>query len=377
MRMCCSTNVQTKYLAIIVAEKRGIMDSFEVARLAGVSRSTVSKVVNGHTDVSKETRKKVLEIIEQYGYIPNSAARSLVGASNKVVGLFVLNYLGMGENIIHSSPFITEFLTYAADYLQEKDYKLMISIINKEERLRDIEDMFASMQVIGGIVMGDILPQSIIKNISKKNYNTILVSQYDSVEYDNVLLINTENFAAGYQVVQALLGKGHRRILHISGPKEKSSTGGRYRGYCQCMDDYGLAKEKRVVFVENIHSEVEGYVATKEYFSNLSGDIPTAIFTCNDICAIGCMRALQSLGYVVPRDISVIGHDDSEVGRHISPSLSTVVTSMDILAKKTVELLIGKIENNQEAIKESPYIIEEFEVVLRQSVRDIANESMD
>lgn len=344
------------------------MDSFEVARLAGVSRSTVSRVVNGYSNVSEETRKKVMEVIEEHGYIPNVAGRNLVGTKVNIIGLFILNYKEPTKNIIQTSPFFTEFLSNITDYLQQVNYRLIISMIYQEEQLQSIEDMFVSMQISGGIIIGDLMPKAYLKGISERKANVILVNQYEELEENNIMLLNTANYKAAFQVVEVLIRKGHKRILHLAGPLEKASTLGRYQGYRDCLAKHGLLEEERMIEVDNIHLEDEGYKATKKYFLSLTKETPTALFACNDLLAIGGMRALKELGYKIPKDISVVGHDNTEISRYVSPTLSTVALHIDELVQKTVSLLIENEEGDNMNVR---YNSEEFEILMRESVGDL------
>ncbi|MGI5967129.1 LacI family DNA-binding transcriptional regulator [Anaerotruncus rubiinfantis] len=345
------------------------MKSTEIAKLAGVSRSTVSRVINGYSNVPPETRRRVMDVVEKYGYSPNNAARNLAGKPSRIVGLFIVDLDETSENIIHASPFYSAFLTYAADRLQQKGYQLLVSVIKNRMQMKNILNMFQENMVSGGIFMGDLVPSSILKALSDAHCTSILINQRESVNYPGILTANTENYWGAYEAVNTLIENGHKRIAHIAGSIDKSSTRERFEGYRDCLLKNGIPFEENLVVKMNIHREENGYWAAKQIFANNQGRLPTAIFSSNDLLALGAMRALGDMGFRIPQDVSIIGFDNTEISRFTTPPLSTVAASVEKLSNLAIDNLVALVEG-KECLRQN-LKLEEFEVIVRESILNI------
>lgn len=343
-----------------------MINSEEIAQLAGVSRSTVSRVINGYSNVPPKTKEKVEQIIEQYGYIPNSSARNLAGKPTNSIGLYFVEYGQLEENIIQSSPFYSEFLASAIDRLKKKGYQLVVSIINKEKDFQQVEVAFANKTISGCILMGDVVPEKVLERLSSRECPTFLVNQKAEAEYSGVYEVNTENYGGAYQAVQLLVDQGHKKIAHITGSMEKSSMKERYEGYRDCLLKNGIALNEKYICKTHIHRAESGYLAVKAIMSENTDDKPTAIFAANDLLAFGAMRGLKEMGLRIPKDISIVGYDNAELSQYMSPPLSTVQVSAEKIAKLTIDSLLAVIKKSKEI---QPFLkMEEFRVIERSSV---------
>lgn len=347
------------------------MNSSEIAKLAGVSRSTVSRVLNGYSNVPPATKKKVEDALNKYGYIPNNAARNLRGKPSRIIGMF---FVGIGDTVpdsIHSSPFFAEFLVFFADALKNHKYQLLISVINDLSQIENLKSLFADKTISGAVLMGDIVSEDCLLSMSKLGNKCILINQRAECDLENISLLNTENYQAAYDAVQLLIEKGHRRIAHIAGYQTKISTADRYTGYCQCLRDNDIALDASLVVFGNIHIEDNGYKAGKELLERNKNNFPTAIFCSNDLMAIGFMRAMEELGICVPDDISIIGFDNSELSKCSHPKLSTVETNTNKIAIVAADTLIRSIEVKEENPNLKKQILSEYTIIDRESVRRI------
>lgn len=343
-----------------------MINSEQIAKLAGVSRSTVSRVINGYSNVPPETKEKVERIIKEYGYIPNSSARNLAGKPTNSIGLYFVEYGQLEENIIQSSPFYSEFLAVTVNELKKRDYQLVVSIISKETDFQQIEVAFANKTISGCILMGDVIPGEVLKRLNDQGCPIFLVNQRAEKEYPLVFVVNTENYGGAYDAVQVLVSHGHKRIAHITGSLEKSSMKERYEGYRDCLLKNQLPVKERYICKTHIHRADSGYVAIRELMSVNADEKPTAIFAANDLLAFGAIRSLKELGYHVPEDISVIGYDNAQMSQYISPALSTVHVSAGKISELTIDSLLAVIQKT----KEIPHYLkmEEFRVIERNSV---------
>ncbi len=343
-----------------------MINSEEIAQLAGVSRSTVSRVINGYSNVPPKTKEKVEQIIKQYGYIPNSSARNLAGKPTNSIGLYFVEYGKLEENIIQSSPFYSEFLASTIDRLKKKGCQLVVSIINKEKDYQQVEVAFANKTISGCILMGDVVPGEVLERLSRRECPIFLVNQKADAEYPGVHVVNTENYGGAYQAVQLLVNQGHKKIAHITGSMDKSSMKERYEGYRDCLLENGIGLKETYISKTHIHRAESGYLAVKAIMEENAEDKPTAIFAANDLLAFGAMRGLKEMGFHIPRDISIVGYDNAELSQYMSPPLSTVQVSADKISKLTIDSLLDVIKKSKEI---PPYLkMKEFRVIERSSV---------
>lgn len=344
------------------------MNSSEIAKLIGVSRSTVSRVLNGYTNVPPATKEKVEKALIKYGYTPNNAARNLRGKPSKIIGMFFVGFGDILPASIHSSPFFSEFLVFFADALKTHRYQLLVSIINNKSEMNNIKNLFVDKTISGAVLMGDKVPDEILQEMDREKNKCILINQKDECTLENILLVNTENYKPSYEAVKLLIDNGHKRIANIAGTQSKISTIERYRAYCQCLKDNNLVLDPNLVIFENIHKEYSGYNAGKELIEKNQGNLPTAVFCCNDLMAIGFMRAMKELGIRVPEDISVIGFDNTELSKCSVPKLSTVSTDINKIANITAESFVKFIESTEQMKDLRKQVISEYNIIDRESV---------
>ena len=351
------------------------MKSEEIAKLAGVSRSTVSRVINNYPNVPPKTREKVERVIREYGYRPNNSARNLAGKPANAIGLFFVEFFSgeydeMEENIIHSSPFYSEFLAHAIDQLKKRGYQLTVSIISRQDDFDMIETAYANKSISGCIMMGDIVPDVVLERLSRQGLPTILINQRSKIEFKNIYLINTENYAGAYGAVQLLIDNGHTRIAHITGAFEKASVRERFEGYRDCLGHNQISYNENYIYQTHIHRAESGYTAMEALLKKNKEAPFTAVFAANDLLAFGAIRCMQDKKIRVPQDISIIGYDNAELSGFIAPPLTTVSVSVKAVTKRAVTSLIAVIEKKE---KVPSFAKEEtFTLIERKSVRKLS-----
>ncbi|MEM1484303.1 LacI family DNA-binding transcriptional regulator [Oscillospiraceae bacterium PP1C4] len=345
------------------------MNSWEIAKLSGVSRSTVSRVINNYDNVPDATRKRVQEIIDKHGYTPNNSARNLVGKPSKIVGLFFIEEDEGGSDTIHSSPFYSEFLSYCADELKTKGYQLLISVVKDFHDAENIKSIVDQKLISGSIIMGDLLGDDLLYQLSQRQTFTMLVNQKETIAYDNIILLNTENYGGAYAAVEKLIKCGHVKIAHIAGNIEKISVKQRMNGYLDCLKDHGIAVNKNYIVHARMHKHDGGYHAMQTLLEENKGDYPTAVFATNDLMAVGAIKALKEMDISVPNVVSIFGYDNVEMSSFTIPSLSTVDTKVSEVVHLAVDHLIDAIESGRVAqnILTQSY----YKLIIRDSVKTI------
>lgn len=315
----------------------------DIARISGVSITTVSRVLNNRPDVSDESRRKVLEVIENNNYIPNNSARDLVKTKSDAIGLVVRGV---------SNPFYTDIIRAVESGITAGGYTMVMQQIgSNEDELKRAAIMEREKRLRGLILLGgrfDYTPADLaLLNVPfvccsfSNQYGTLTEKDYSSV--------SIADKETAYQAVRHLIANGHRRIAAlITCPDDRSISQLRYEGYVQAMEEAGLPLEDPLVICTDTYNIQGAYQAMTRALD--AGVDFTAVFAISDNMAIGAMRALREHGRTVPEDCSVIAIDGIEVSDYIDPPLTTLCQPMDEMGRHSVEILldlIGKHSGNR------------------------------
>jgi LacI family transcriptional regulator len=335
--------------ASLQTEGDEFMNSNEIAKLAGVSRSTVSRVINNYSNVPEETREKVLRVIKEYDYVPHASARMLAGSKNKVIGLFIVDLINEEDglkNRITKSPYYLEFTSSVIETASEMDYLVLVHIIHTVAGYEKIKESFYNKTISGGIFIGQNDDDESIKTIIDRGYRVVLVDQSirpEDATYNQCTIVNADNYDGAYRATKYLIDKKHEQIAHITGGTVKFSSKDRIRGYKKALEDAGIKVNKNLIidseFVENA-----GYEATKKLFKSKSKF--SAIFASNDKIAFGAIKAIQEEGLKIPEDISVIGFDDIESSKYVNPPLTSIKMELVEMADLATKSIVASIEKD-------------------------------
>jgi LacI family transcriptional regulator len=344
------------------------MNSSDIAKIAGVSRSTVSRVINNYGNVLPETRKKVLEAIKKYNYVPMASAQMLAGKKSRILGLFIVDTKNENdENIITSSSYFSPFTSAIIDKANKQHYNILISVINEAKDFKNAKDMFYNKTIFGGIFIGARNNETEIYDIIEKGYKVAVVEQEVKDEddpFNKCVVINSDSFGGAYEATTYLIGLGHKKIAHVCGDMKQLTAISRLEGYKKALKDSGLELEHSLV-VNGNYTEESGYRAVKKL---LSESKPTAIFLANDSMSLGAIRAIQEANLRIPEDISIIGFDDIEVARYLRPALTTVRVSVFQMASICANSLIRA--NDKDIVFYDNYKIP-VELIIRESCMEI------
>ena len=324
------------------------MNSIEIAKIAGVSRSTVSRVINNYSNVSEETKEKVLKVINEFDYVPHASARMLAGSKNKVIGLFVVDLINEEDglkNRITKSPYYLEFISSVIETASEMDYLVLVHIIHTVSGYEKIKESFYNKTISGGIFIGQNDDDESIQTIIDRGHKVVLIDQSirpEDVTYNQCIIVNADNYNGAYSATKYLIDKKHKQIAHITGGIAKFSSKDRSRGYKKALEDAGLKINNKLIidseFVENA-----GYEAAKKLLNGMSNF--SAIFASNDKIAFGAIKAIQERGLKVPEDISVIGFDDIESSKYFNPPLTSMKMKLVEMADIATKSIIESIEH--------------------------------
>ena len=334
----------------------------DVAKRAGVSNAVVSYVVNnGPRKTSEETRKKVLKAIEELGYRKNNVARSLKTNTSKVIGLIIPD---------SSNEFYSEVAKGIEEELYKWGYTLMFgNSANSIERQRNYIETFISQMADGIIFLTTPLPQDHLGVIKGNKIPMVVVDPEFDINKDRekeLCIVTVDNHKGGRLAGEYLLAQGHQKLAVITGAEKVPPATDRVEGFQSVLQEVGIDAE---ILWHGDHPE-DGYQAAKQLLT--SSDSPTAIFACNDLLALGVLRAAEDLNIRVPEDLAIIGFDDIEIADFICPRLTTIRQPKYEVGQVSAEFLIKLIQQNidgkcDEGKGGSQSIMLDTELIIRES----------
>ncbi len=309
----------------------------EVAKKAGVSISTVSLVVNNLPYVSAEVREKVTNAIKELNFYPRRNARGLASKTSGNIGFILTeNHFSQAE------PFYTKiFLGTEFEARKHRYYVLLTTVAPTRTENEEIPRFLLEENVDGVIIAGKI-HQSWIEEVQNRNLPLVLIDfEVSRQGVSSVLIDNAEGI---HKAVDYLTKSGHREIGFIGGDIKHPSIKSRFTAYKQTLSEKGIEVRQDLISIDQTDTAIEnGFVAAKKVME-ISGKKPTAIIAANDAMAIGAIRFLKSSGYMVPKDVSVIGFDNVDAAEHVSPKLTTVHVPKEEMGAIAVKRLVEKIQ---------------------------------
>lgn len=334
----------------------------DVATLAGVSKSTVSAVINNRNTLKEATRRRVVRAIEELNYRPSAAARrGFRAATARSISLIVKEM---------QNPYYAEIFTGVQEVAYERGF--LVSISSSEGQF-DVERRLVEQcteQELDGLIIAPILNDdtdlSHIFEIKRSKIPFVLLEDVRGIRAN---LVDVDNIRASADAVRYLIRNGHSHIVHLAGPPYSQHSEERAEGVRRAFSESHLIFDHRLV-ISGGDSLEDGYRAGLEYFQRLSpADRPTAVTCYNDLIALGLLRALRELGIRVPEEVSVVGFDDLNILPYFPLALTTVHVPRHEMGRRAAELLIQQIDSRSEASIAKLHL--EAKLVVRDSTRDL------
>lgn len=336
------------------------MNIRDIARLAGVGVSTVSRVINEHPDVKDETREKILKIIKESNYIPNNSARILKKNNTNNIGVLVKGVF---------NPFFAEMINIIGNRINEAGYTMILQQ-NDYATEDDVDNLIAFVKekrlqgiiCLGGnfLNINDESFQFLDIPVVLTSVNTLSKeskSKFSSIGIDNVL--------AAKASIQYLIDKGHRNIGILLGEKNDVGISGlRLEGYKKALEENNIPYSKENVFIGD-YDYSGAYRVTKEIINNRK-DI-TAIFSISDIMAVGAAKSVIDQGLKVGEDISIMGFDGMDISKYYNPGITTVKQPKKNMANNSIDLLLALLAKKED----HKHIIFETKIIERESCREV------
>ena len=330
----------------------------DVARLSGVSKRTISRVINNSPKVGEKTRERIQKIIDELNYSPNPQARGLAARRSYLLGM------------IYDNPdalYINDVQRGVLSVCREFGYELVVHPCDMKADSLIIEAVgFVNRSKLDGVI---ILPPISENNdlagaLGKANFNYVRLASIALDSADHVVISNER--AAAAAMAEYLVKLGHTRIGYIAGPRGMKSTRERLEGFCDALEKHGC-KPARDMLARGAYTFESGMECTHSLLENPNP--PTAIFASNDEMAVGAINAAREMGLKVPEDLSVAGFDDSMLASRIMPALTTIRRPVREMARLATTKLIASIDGRHEDAHAGNMLVPEL--VTRNSTRSI------
>ncbi|MBP2021402.1 LacI family transcriptional regulator [Clostridium punense] len=335
----------------------------DIARIAGVGVSTVSRVLNNHPDVKDETRQKILEVMNNFSYVPNNSARNLKRNTSNNIGVLVKG--------IHN-PFFSKMIKSIEEEIDKEGYSMILHY--NESNNNDIEaaiELIKEKKLKGLICLGGDFEDLDKQELIDLKTPIVLASTY-VIEKANKTLFSSviiENKEAAFKAVDYIANLGHRRIAIITTGEEDRTIGKlRFEGYKKALKENSIDFNEDFVEIGEYTFE-SGFSAMNKLLEKKL-DL-TAVFVTTDIMAIGASKAILTRGLKIPEDISIVGFDGIDYSLYFHPSLTTVVQPVEEMGTKSIDLLFDILKNK----KNHQHIVLETKLEERESCIKILEEA--
>ena len=302
----------------------------EVAKLAGVSVATVSRVLNDKPNVSPELRSRVLQAVEKLNYQRNRVARSLRAKTSLIIGLIISDI---------QNPFFTSVVRGVEDVAYDHGYTLLLCNSDEDpakERLY-IDIMLA--EKVAGVIISPVAEVDNYSNVLLQAGVPVVAMdrRMRDLEVDTVIVNNVEGV---YQAIGHLIERGHRRIGFIGGPTRTTTGRERQEGYQKALAEHGLGLEQVLVKIGDFKQD-SGYQMACQLLE--MDDPPTAIFTANNLMTLGALNAIHEKKLSIPQEVAIVGFDDMSWAQSLAPPLTAVAQPTYELGRTAADLLLRRI----------------------------------
>jgi DNA-binding LacI/PurR family transcriptional regulator len=314
---------------------RKAVTSQQVAKRAGVSRTTVSFVLNDApgANISDDTRQRVLAAAAELGYVPNAAARSLVRGESRTIGL-VLSH----ADHLQVDAFIPQLIYSLSLHSHQHGYRVLLETVEDVSSPDTYLQLVQGQRIDGLIAFNTRNDDAQLPELIRREFPVVLLGfPHEADLGQRVFIVESDGTKASCEATLHLVNLGHRRVAHITfSPEQHYATRDRHVGYRQALEESGLEYNPKLVMLGN-YSAQSGFEAMQVLLKRKPR--PTALFAGNDTIALGAMAAIHSAGLRIPEDIAVVGYDDIPTAPYMIPPLTTVRTSAVEHGRVAIEML--------------------------------------
>ena len=327
----------------------------DVAKMAGVAPSTVSRVIADSPKISDGTKRIVEKAMKELNYQPNIIARSLANRKTYTLGLI----LPAKSEEIFDNPFFIQAMRGLSQYAQKKGYYIMYNYCHSmEEELKTAETFIRSKWVDGIILLASRFEDPCVNYLMEDNHQVVVIGRPEEYK-DKALWVDNDNVLAMYEVVVSLINDGHQKIAFFGGEQQFTVNRLRLKGYKNALEDNGIQFDENLVF-ENNPTEVEAQNSMKIL---LETGKPDALVGTDDTIAYGAYQGALDEGFT---DIAIVGFNNTPMAHYKSPNLSTVDINAELLGSEAARLLISRIEKEE---LDSNYSIVGSDFIERESTK--------
>jgi LacI family transcriptional regulator len=316
----------------------------DISKVAGVSITTVSRALNGYSDVSESTRQKVMRVAKELNYVPNTLARSLVMNKSQTIGLLVS---GFTKSSIKDN-FMVEVMAGINDFSAETNYDLVLfSTDSTKQREKTYSQLCKERRVDGVIIQGIKIDDPYLQEVVDSDIPCVLIDI--PIETDTVGYVTTDNVLGAKKAVQHLIDLGHKNIAMVNGHEKAFVSKRRREGYLECLTSSKIQPQHDWI-VDGKFDEDEAERVAKTLLQ--ANPEITAVFCASDLMGLGVIKAAKNVGKKVPKDLSIIGYDDILLASYSSPPLTTIAQDKFQMGYEAGKLLVQMLEG-----KHNPHIV--------------------
>ncbi len=332
----------------------------DVAKTAGVSVSTVSRALNGYTDVSEKTKNKIQKTVQQLGYVPNQSAKNLSSKNTKNIALIVFDLYKVDK----LNEFTTNILRGVYEYANERGSTLATYGISEEmQKNKKLADMCSEYSLSGVILMGLKMQDKYLKEARTLRIPCVTIDV--KVEGKNTATIMTDDITAFEEITDYVLDHGHKKVVLIKGKEEAEVTLNRFLGFKKSVERHGIDLQN--IEIINCHfDQGEAFEKTIDYLKKNGKREATAFICMSDLMALGVSRAMLECGYSIPEDFSVTGFDGIYALDYINPGITTIDQNIIEKGYVGVRVLNDMLEGKE--VQDNIFV--PHKLVIRESVKE-------
>lgn len=342
------------------------ISSTDIARKVGVSRSTVSKVINGYSSISEETKRKVLRAIERDEYSPDISGRILAGKGTDTIAFFLFV-----RGAFYTDMLVNAMIAAMIDAAAKNDFHILsyIFLYPLSEKMRkDAKEVFRQRRADAAVVIGADNDELLIDDlVNQGNILSIYDQDFSGHSEKNRIIVNQDDEGTAFKCIEYLHSLGHRSIGIMNGDRKRHGGTAKSDGFEKGLKDFRI-KTRQEWYLDSDFSEDSGYVAMKKFLTD-KPVMPSAFAIANDSLAFGAMRALDEGGYSIPEDISIVAIDGHPLSGFVKPGLTTFGYDLHELADRLVLSVISLLKGKDYPSGQSGLL--QAELIERESCRRI------